>query len=123
MGGAVVLRYAYEGGASLKIPSGRDMPTLLIGGPKFLGCRFKRNKAMGDMHSSTGLSIMQSGRGGGLAAVASLVYMRNCSFDENEATARSNSLVPSLGGGVYLDYDSRGYFIDRCANCRTHYRA
>ena len=111
VGGAVVLRYAYEGGATLRTPRGSGMPSLAVGGPKFLDCDFVKNRALGDTHSSSGLSIMQSGRGGGLAAVASLVYMSNCSFSQNIATARENSLVPSLGGGVYLDYDSRGYFI------------
>lgn len=125
LGGAVALRYAYAT-PSVMSPNGfLNLPQSYLyspeekafyeRSPKFIGCTFTANKAMGENsdgnYGSSTLSIMQSGRGGAIGAVASMPFVANSTFHKNSATARSRSVVPSLGGAVYLDYDSEGCFV------------
>jgi len=116
IGGAVALRYAYNS-SPMSTRYLTKFENVGIGvfskGPKFVCCDFTNNEAAGDQEDfqSSGISIMQSGRGGAIAAVASVMWVANSTFVNNRATARDNSLVPSLGGAIYLDYDSKGKFI------------
>eukprot|EP00520_Triparma_pacifica_P008612 CAMPEP_0118649434 /NCGR_PEP_ID=MMETSP0785-20121206/9702_1 /TAXON_ID=91992 /ORGANISM="Bolidomonas pacifica, Strain CCMP 1866" /LENGTH=1849 /DNA_ID=CAMNT_0006541723 /DNA_START=454 /DNA_END=6003 /DNA_ORIENTATION=- len=124
LGGAVALRYAYsayeEQNEPVNFLPGTDSYTpeelaFYNKAPKFIKCNFTYNKAVGEdsdgHYASSTLSIMQSGRGGAIGAVASMPFVAHSTFIGNSATARSRSIVPSLGGAVYLDYDSEGCFL------------
>ena len=126
LGGAVALRYAYAAySAEENADPSFNLPSSILytpeerafynKAPKFIGCNFTNNRAVGEdsegNYASSTLSIMQSGRGGAIGAVASMPFVSNSTFMGNTATARSRSIVPSLGGAVYLDYDSEGCFV------------
>jgi len=114
LGGAVNLYYAYTPNDALvhdknRIPDFQNF----IPGPQFHQCRFVENKAQGQQltpgETANTLSLMQSGRGGAIASTASKPYITNSTFLANSATAKRGSILPSMGGAIFLDYDSQTY--------------
>ena len=121
-GGAVTIRYSYlvkeeQGltsfGAALDPGNGYVDSSSACRMTRFLGCNFTSNAALGEdsqrrrLYRGGRRTSVQSGRGGAIAAIASQSIIEGSTFDGNWVTAEDQSMLPSLGGAIYLDYYSK----------------